>query len=131
MNSGMSATNLEETPRWAVYLKALLFLGPALLVWVMTEIFIAPKLKMLWATAGGQRNLVFLGMDLTQEFGLWIAIALAGLFLLLERFSVGWRRYRKICISMLVFTLNLAVLLSLTALLVTAVDLFGAAAALR
>jgi hypothetical protein len=61
-------------------------------------------LKKIWANAGGERNLVFSGMELIQEFGLWIAIALAGLFLLLERFSIGWQRCRKSCISMLVFT---------------------------
>jgi len=127
MDSNVNKSDRPEKKRWTVYSKQLLFLAPAAFVWVVTAIFIAPKLKQIWANAGGNGNPVFAGMDIMRESGWSILIGAAAILVLVEKFWTRWPRYRKHCIATLVFGLNFAVLLSLMILLVTAVDLMVAA----
>src|SRR5207249_4359879 len=50
MSTSPSSTNLE--PRWATYLKAAAFLTPAVALWIMSYVWMFPKLNQVCRDAG-------------------------------------------------------------------------------
>jgi hypothetical protein len=108
-------------PRWwATYLNAAIFLLPAFALWMLTVIFIVPKLQQICADAGGQPLPGFLRTVLmVTEHGVLFLFALGAMVALLEWFSEGWVRYRRIFTGVAVFLLNSVILTSLFTTLVT------------
>ncbi len=105
---------------WATYLKAALFLLPAVLLWTATAIFIAPKLQQICADAGGIPLPAFLNTVLLfTDHGVLLLLGLVIPIALLEWFSEGWTRYRRLVTGFLVFVLNSVVLTSFFTMLLT------------
>jgi hypothetical protein len=116
MNSSIS----KSDPWWATYLKAAAFLVPPLLLWGLAAVFIVPKLQQICADAGGQPLPGFLQTVLVlTDHGVLFLMGIAGLVALLECFSAGWVRYRRIVTGVAVFLLNSVILSSFFAMLVT------------
>ena len=116
----MNAPISKNDRWWATYLKAGAFLLPALLLWALTAVFIVPKLQQICADAGGQPLPGFLQtMLMLTDHGVLFLMGVAGLVALLECFSTGWVRYRRIVTGLAVFLLNSVILSSFFVMLVT------------
>jgi hypothetical protein len=114
--SNTSSSNIE--PRWATYLKAVVFAGPALCLYILLFIFVLPKLKELCYQDHGRAFPSFftLALDLTDFVRLnLLKISAAILVILgcLEWRSAKWPRYRRAAIGMGIFILNSAVLITI------------------
>lgn len=115
-----SSSNLE--PRWATYLKAAAFLLPAVCLWLLSTVFLIPKLQQICADAGAVPlpGLVQTMMAVT-EHGLVICVVLVLALGLLEWRVSSWPRYRRAAIGFGMFFLNAVVLISIFMLVVAAV----------
>jgi len=118
-----SSLNLE--PRWATYLKAVFFAGPAFCLYVLLYIFVLPKLKELCYQDHGLALPSFftLVLDLTDIVRLHLLAILAGITLVLgclEWRSGKWPRYRRAVIGIGIFLLNSAVLITFGMMVVIA-----------
>jgi hypothetical protein len=117
----MNTPNTHVEPRWATYLKASAFLLPAVSLWALSVVFIAPKLKQICAHAGGVPLPSFVNgmLALTQHATLIIIAAilvLAGL----EWRSTAWPRYRRATVGIGTFLLNSVVLIAIFLMVVSA-----------
>jgi hypothetical protein len=116
----MNGATLPKNVRWATYLNAAAFLLPAFVLWTLTVIFVVPKLQQICADAGGQPLPGFIrGMMLLTDHGVLLLMAVLAAVGLLECFSEGWARYRKIVTGVAVFVANSVILCSFFGLLVT------------
>ena len=116
----MKVPSSKNDSWWATYLKAGAFLLPALLLWALTAVFIVPKLEQICADAGGRPLPGFLQtMLMLTDHGVLFLMGVAGLVALLEWFSSGWVRYRKIVTGLAVFVLNSVILSSFFVMLLT------------
>lgn len=119
----MSSPSSTFEPAWRTYLKAGLFVMPALCVWGFSAVFLFPKLQQIWRDAGFDSltaRRVLEASSLLGEHGLLISTALVLLLGLLEWRSRGWPRHRRLVVSIGVFLLNAAILALITAMLTTA-----------
>lgn len=112
-------------PRWRTYLNASGFLAPPLFLWALLCVFAFPKLKQLWADAGFMDSTMMAFMqtsDFFMHYGVLLGISVVVLLSLIEwRGNGWWPRYRRVSVGLLVFVLNSAVLLLLTAMLCSAI----------
>lgn len=112
-------------PRWRTYLIASGFLAPPVFLWALLCVFAFPKLKQLWADAGffDPSLVAFMQTsDFFMHYGVLMGISLVVLLSLIEWQGRGWwPRYRRVSVGLLVFLLNSAVLLLLTAMLCSAI----------
>lgn len=120
-----SILNFRSEPRWRTYLNASAFLAPPVFLWAILCVFAFPKLKQLWADAGFF-DPTLVGFMQTSDFfmhhGVVLGVALVALLSLIEWQGNGWwPRYRRLSMGMLVFLLNSAVLILLTAMLCSAI----------
>ena len=117
MNARSSATNLE--PRWETYLKAVVFLLPALVLWELVCVKCVPILVNICQNAGpiagSAKGFWQFSMFLVQ-YGFTILAALLVVFVLLESFSLKWAHYRRRAVSGAVWLLNSIVICGLAAL---------------
>lgn len=123
-------TSTYIEPRWATYLKGAAFLVPAILLWILTAVFVVPKLQQICAMAGLPQSgdATFWGLTHTSirttiffaEHGFMIALTAAILLLVLEWRSRGWPRYRRAAIGVTAFVLNTVVLLCLFIMIIAA-----------
>lgn len=114
-----SSTNIE--PRWVTYIKAAGFLLPAVCLWLLSIVFLIPKLQQICADAGGGPLPKFLRvmMGLT-EHGLIISAGIILALVLLEWRFTQWARYRRVAVGFGTFLLNAVVLISIFMMVVTA-----------
>jgi hypothetical protein len=122
MNPSVPNTNIE--PGWATYLKAALFIAPAVFLWELALVFCVPKLKELSAHAGGTSfpkfSLVNLGIsELISDNWIYVASVVVLGLVLLEWRTRNWRRYRRAALGMTTFILNCLLLLSLFLIICT------------
>jgi hypothetical protein len=111
--------NLE--PRWATYLKATGFLLPALCLWLLSIVFLLPKLQQICADAGGgPLPLVIQIMVGVTRHGVLIGGGILLLLVLLEWRSPQWPRYRRAAVGLGAFLLNAVVLICIFMMVVTA-----------
>ena len=119
LNEPMNTSNIE--PRWATYLKAAGFLLPAVFLWLVSIIFVVPKLEWICAEAGGAplpavtRFMIGLTHNGLLIFGAFILT----LILLEWRFS-QWPRFRRAAIGIGTFALNAAILVSIFMMVIAA-----------
>jgi hypothetical protein len=126
MNSSSNSPNIE--PAWATYCKSGTFAGPAIVLWTATTIFVLPKLEQICRDAGLGSDLSFWKvthsnfalMILFRDYGIYCLAALVAAFALLEWRSARWPRYRRAALGAGAFLLNLAVLISIFVLIITA-----------
>jgi len=111
---------LPIEPRWATYLKTGVFLSPAILLWVFASLFLIPRVQKLCQEAGLQiYGIVNVSLFMEQHATL-LLLGFVALMILLEWRSSKWPRYRKVAMGAGAFLLNAAVLLLITALVVSA-----------
>ena len=114
-----SSPNIE--PRWATYARAAAFLLPAVCLWLLSIVFVIPKLQQICADAGGNPlpTLVRMMISLTRN-GVFISGALILVLILLGwRFST-WPRYRRAAVGIGTFLLNAVVLISIFMMVIAA-----------
>ncbi len=122
-NMNTIATKLE--PRWATYLKTAAFIMPAACLWVLSCVFILPKLQQLCVVAkvtmpGPIATAIALSDLLRQNLIATSAMVLLTL-ILLEWRAHWWPNYRRFVFGTVMFVLNSGTLLLITALLIMAV----------
>lgn len=119
----MSATPLDKNsePRWKTYLKAIIFVLPAVTAWGFACVYLVPKIKEISLRAqldsSEIRWLWHVPMFLV-EYGRLLCVASAAVLVLLELFVRVWARHRLLAVSTFVWVVNVAVLLGLTLLLI-------------
>jgi hypothetical protein len=118
METNMNASSANLEPRWATYLKAAAFLLPAVLLWMLNMIFVFPKFQQLCALSQinltvSFRTFIALAVALKANF-LWLSLGLVFLLILLEWRATYWPRYRRAVFGIAAFSLNLAVLISIS-----------------
>ncbi|HEX5176336.1 MAG TPA: hypothetical protein VFV83_04860 [Chthoniobacteraceae bacterium] len=126
MNLSSASANLE--PAWATYFKHGIFAGPAILFWSASTVFVLPKLEQICRDAGLTSDLSlwkathsnFTAMILFREYGLYCVAGVLVAFALLEWRFEKWPRYRRAALGVGAFLLNLAVLLSIFVMIITA-----------
>jgi hypothetical protein len=111
-------------PGWATYLRAALFVAPAIFLLVLALVKVVPALKAVSVQAGGNSWPEFirfnLGIaELFKDHIFHIAFGILILLLLLEWRAQSWPRYRRAVIGSTAFVLNLTVLISLFLIIVT------------
>jgi len=95
---------------------------PPVTVWAFSCVFLFPKLKQIWRDTGFDDSTVrgFMGTsDFFVRHGVFIAAFFFLLLILLEWRNPAWPRYRRASVSVLVFLLNSAVLVSMMATLIS------------
>ncbi len=121
MNTPHMSTNVE--PRWLAYARAGAFLVPALLAWWFSVTFLFPKLQQIWTEAGFHER-AFFNILRTSNFlmanSVWLLTILVLMFGFLEWRGGAWFRYRRLSLGIGVWLFNAAVLLLLTAMLLSA-----------
>jgi hypothetical protein len=127
--TNMNITNSNIESRWATYARAGAFIFPAAFLWLFTCVFVLPKVNEICQAAGAtvfaNAPAVFTAsakvgqaMIFLTHHGFFISIAAILGLVLLERYVQSWPRYRRLAVSLGVFLLNAAVLLSLVLMLV-------------
>jgi hypothetical protein len=108
--------NIE--PRWATYARAAALLGPALFLWAVATVIVAPKLREVCLSAGFQGDeepqfirQLFGAMGFLLQHWMMVAGAIVVMLILLEWRSRRWPLYRRAVLGAGAFLLNLAVLL--------------------
>jgi hypothetical protein len=115
--------NANAPLRWVAYVKAGAFVLPALLAWSFSTVFLFPKLQQVWAEAGFAESAfhsLMRSSNAVMSHSVWIVSALLVLFGFLEWRGGAWVRYRQMCLGIGVWFLNTAVLLLVTAMLLSA-----------
>lgn len=117
----MNTPNTHVEPRWATYLKASAFLLPAISLWAMSVIFIAPKLRQICLHAGGVPLPSFVNgmLELTQH-ATWIVVGTVLVLAGLEWRATAWPRYRRATIGVGTFLINALVLIAIFLMVVSA-----------
>ena len=121
MNTTPTCSNIE--PRWRTYLKATVFLLPAIICWQFACVFLVPRLGEYWQEAGSKVSKVQWIMDIINFLvrnGLAILIVLLLILVLSDFCFKTWACYRRLVIGITVWLLNSVVLAGLTAMVVLA-----------
>ncbi len=117
----MNTPNTHIEPRWATYLKASAFLLPAVSLWGMSVVFIAPKLKQICAHAGGVPLPPFVNAMLAAtQHSTWIVVGAVVVLAGLEWRFTAWPRYRRATVGIGTFLLNAVVLIAIFLMVVSA-----------
>jgi hypothetical protein len=114
--------NINLEPRWATYLRSVIFLAPAFALWMLASVYVLPQLNAMWLKAGPEhagpvfnqlRRFDNAIMHVFKDDLLFIAVALVLMLGLLEWRSRLWPRFRRASLGTGVFLLNLTIVLSL------------------
>jgi hypothetical protein len=134
------ATNMNTTypnapePRWATYFKGATFVAPALSLWLFCIVFLVPKLTQMCQEAGTSLfnvkgattaynvfATVGHAMIFASQHAILIGIVGIAMLILLEWRSTQWVCYRKLAVGTGMFLLNVAVLVSITLMVLSAI----------
>ena len=122
MNTSNPNSNID--PGWATYLKAAMFVAPALCLWRLALVGCVPTLKDVCERTG-VRSLpefarVNIGIsELITDHGIYLASALVLVLVLLEWRVSNWPRYRRAAIGLTTFIINCSLLISLFLIICT------------
>jgi hypothetical protein len=120
----MNTSNRLIEPSWATYIKGGAFLAPALCLWAFSTVFLFPRVQQICNDSGvpvpaGFRIMMAM-MNLAKEHEFFLLICAALLLAWLEWRSGKWPRYRRASVGLVVFLVNSAVLILITAMFVLA-----------
>jgi len=125
MNMNINTAQPASEPRWATYGKTLVWVLPAMVLWVGSLVMVLPKLKQLCAVSNTvlpAPMLFVLALSDLLKSNLLLVLAATGLVLGgLEWRSRIWDRRRRLVLGVGAFLLNSFVLVLISALLVLAV----------
>ncbi len=116
------------------YLKAVVFLVPAVSIWIFSATFLFPKLYEIWRMTGfdsAAAHRILASSNLILGNGALIGLMLLLIVALFEWRSALWQRYRRVILGTGVFLLNSAVLLLITIMFTTAMMAAPALAQLK
>src|ERR1041385_5701736 len=113
-----SSSNSRRHFGSTTYLKAGIFLMPPMAAFCVLAVFIIPKLKQICVDAGFDAHQFFGVLDFVAERGIIMLGGLILVFFLLEWRVENWPKYRAFVIGLVVFVLNSAFVVGVTALLV-------------
>jgi hypothetical protein len=127
----MNDAALKLDSRWTTYLRSVLFLLPALVLWSMAAIYVTPQFTSLWqkACTYNDENIAdftkFLRFDsnvmyLLKDNVFWLAVFGILALGLLEWRSDKWPRYRRAVMGAGVFLVNFVVLFSFAVMFLAA-----------
>jgi hypothetical protein len=123
--TNMNTTNSNIEPRWATYFKNIVFILPAIFLWVGSSVFVLPKLKQIFAVSNMAVPKPMLTAVAMSEFfknNLFLAtILIVFALVLLEWRSGWWMRHRRLVFGIAAFVLNSIALILITTLFVLAV----------
>jgi hypothetical protein len=122
MNSLPCNPSLESW--WKTYLKAAAFLTPPVGIWMLSCVFVFPKLKTLWRDTGfmDPTMLGFINVsDFFMRHGALICLGVVAMLSLLEWRKGMWPRYRRVSVGTLALLLNATVLILIFAMLCSAI----------
>src|SRR6185295_17706549 len=119
MNTSNPQSNIE--PRWATYVKGMVFLAPAAAISAFTMIFVFPKLQQLCQEAGVAIPAVYQFASFLRQYNVLIGGALLLALYLLESRSTFWPKYCRVSVGIIVFLLNAAALVLIAMMVVLAV----------
>jgi hypothetical protein len=118
----MNNPSVTNVATWASYAKTLAFLLPALFAWWFSAMFLFPKLQQIWADTRFSEP-AFLNALRCANFLLahtgWILATVVAVLALLELHDGVWSHYRRMFLAIVAWVLNAAVLLLLTAMLLS------------
>jgi hypothetical protein len=133
-NMNISNLNPNDESPWTTYFKAAIFLMPAAFIWLFSVVFLLPKLDEFCHAAGlavfsiDQGPAIFravAGIGQVMVFltahGFIICSGVVFVFMLLEWRSRAWPRYRRTTVGTGIYLFNLAVLLSIMLMVVSAI----------
>ena len=113
-------TNTSLEPRQKTYLKAALFLLPALVFWEAVRAKCVPILANMWQHSEPHSDTAERFWNLSSflvNYGFQVLALFLGIFLLLELFSRAWAPYRRGAVGAVVWLTNFTVIGGLAALL--------------
>jgi hypothetical protein len=130
--TNMNTSNSNIEPGWATYLRAAVFIAPAVCLWGFALIYCMPEFKLLSERAGGGMLPEFARINLgIAEFiknhlvrGAGAVVLALGL---LEWRARQWPRYRRATMGLTAFMLNFAFIISLFLIIATAAVVAGMA----
>jgi hypothetical protein len=118
--ANMNTTNTSIEPRWATYLKAAVFLVPAVSLWALSVVFVFPKLQQICRDAGIAIPLIYRVMHVVSEHSFLMCATVILALIGLEWRVSQWPRYRRASVGVAVFLLNSAVLILIFVMVVLA-----------
>ena len=120
----MYASKCAPERWWASYLKGTLFLIPPIFIWAIVAIFVAPKVKQIWADAGivNPSHWTFGSMDFIRANVLWLTAVVIAIIVACEKLIPAWEKFRRLSVAGAVVVINTAILVSVTLLLITAIE---------
>lgn len=120
-DGSMSASFPQTEPWWATYFKSAISVTPGVFLWILSAVFIIPKVVMICDQAGMASTGAF--WDVTRasigttvffiQHGMLIACGLGVVLGLLEWRSSQWRLWRRGVLGLGAFLLNSVVLFSI------------------
>lgn len=114
----------QSEPRWATYLKAGIFIFPAIAIWAFGCVFLFPKLKQICADAGAMNETWLIRImtiaDLVLNYWIMFGLAALGVLVALEWLPGFGPLHRRRVVGTGVFVVNTAVLVLMTAMLMLA-----------
>jgi hypothetical protein len=119
--TNMNTTNTNIEPRWATYLKAAVFLVPALGLWTLSTVFIFPKLQQICRDAGVAIPSVYRLTNFVTEYIVLLCGAVILALIGLEWRASKWPKYRRASVGIAVFLLNTAVMILIFVMVVLAI----------
>ena len=119
-NMNMNTTNTNIEPRWATYLKAVVFLLPAVSLWTLSVLFVFPKLQQICREAGVSLPGIYRATHFVSEHSFLICVAVILALIGLEWRVSKWPKYRRVSIGVGVFLLNSTVLILIFVMVVLA-----------
>lgn len=107
-----SHSNIEAG--WATYLKAAVFVLPAISLWAFSAVFLFPKLNQICRDAGVPMPTACQIALFLTHYALAVLVAFILALAMLEWRLGNWSRYRRTSIGVMAFLLNSAVLALIT-----------------
>lgn len=117
MNTLSSDADLE--PPWKTYLKGVVFLLPAVILWEAVSVKCVPILVNIWENSEPYKGSAEVFWNFSMFFvryGFSILAAMIVVFVLFELFSRAWTHYRRSVVGGVVWLLNFIVICGLAAL---------------
>ena len=125
MKTPHSSTEVEA--RWKTYLKGVLLLSPAIILWEAVRVKCVPILVNICQNSEPYKGSAEVFWNCSMFFvryGFLILATTIAIFVLLELFSKAWKQYRRSVVGGVVWLWNLIVICGLAALFTVTLIVF-------